>query len=293
MAAPVTLPKTHLEGDMPRIAILTGGLDPVECAFRGMGIADSEFTNPGGGGYINFYTALDSDPHGVGVQGHGTFINAQTPTQATLFGSNGGTPVINQYDVVILECEGYPQTESASDLAALGAYTAAGGRVLGSDFNVSWFTSNPAFSSAAKWTTPQNFGVTATNVVIDLTSSKGMAFDSWLENVGVSMAGSDQIASIFPAFENTVGVLPPTQEWLNYQSVGIAPLTFSFNTPLGAPTGSHCGRVTFADWHALQPNFGMPPNTTAFPGECPSPTLTPQQTILEFFLMDLGACVAP
>ena len=51
------MPKNHTEGDIPRIGVLTGGFDPMECVLRKMGVQDTEFTNPGGGGHIQFYLA--------------------------------------------------------------------------------------------------------------------------------------------------------------------------------------------------------------------------------------------
>lgn len=56
-AKTLTMPKNHTEGDIPRIGVLTGGYDPMECVLRKMGVQDSEFTNPGGAGHIQFYLA--------------------------------------------------------------------------------------------------------------------------------------------------------------------------------------------------------------------------------------------
>jgi hypothetical protein len=299
-AAPgiLTMPKTHLEGDIPRIAILTGGYDPVECTLRKMGVADSEFTNPGGGGHINLYTANDSDMHYV-AQGRGATIDSQTPAQAALFATSGGQPVIKQYDMVVLECEGYPQTESASDLAAMLAYANAGGRIFASDFAYAWLQGNGSFANAASWTGAQWAGGDAVNVRIDLASNpKGMAFEKWLEIVGVSTPGSDLIAKIFPGFHNTGGVTLPTQQWLYWTAPPhntVAPLHFTFNTPVGAPSENQCGRVVFSDWHAEQPGLGgaQVPSGASFPAECESGPMTPQQAILEFTLFDLASCVQP
>jgi hypothetical protein len=295
----LTMPKTHLEGDIPRVAILTGGYDPVECTLRKMGVADSEFTNPDGGGRINFYTAIDSDQHYT-LQGHGAAIDAQTPAQAALFATtSGGQPVIDQYDMVVLECEGYPQTESASDLAAMLAYANAGGRIFASDFAYAWLQGNGSFANAANWTGAQWAGGVANNISIDLTSNpKGMAFAKWLEVVGVSTAGSHLIAHMYPGFHNTGGVTPPTQQWLYWNAPPhntSAPLHFTFNTPVGAASTNQCGRVVFSDWHAEQPGTGgaQAPQGAAFPAECESGPMTPQQAILEFTLFDLSACVQP
>jgi hypothetical protein len=49
------LPRTKAEGDIPLTAISTGNVDGLECVFRKLGIADSEFTDPKGNGRIRFY----------------------------------------------------------------------------------------------------------------------------------------------------------------------------------------------------------------------------------------------
>jgi hypothetical protein len=132
-------------------------------------------------------------------------------------------------------------------------------------------------------------GLTAAPVNIDLVSNpKGMAFDQWLEVVGVSAPGSHTIASIFPAFHNTDGVVAPTQRWLYWG--GQIPLHFTFNTPVGAPSQNQCGRVVYSDWHAQSYNFTK--NKT-FPAECPAGAMTAQEAIVEFMLFDLSACVMP
>src|SRR5580658_5653669 len=56
-AGTLTMPKNHIEGDIPRIGVLTGGWDPMECVLRKMGVDDTEFTDPGGAGHIQFYLA--------------------------------------------------------------------------------------------------------------------------------------------------------------------------------------------------------------------------------------------
>ena len=42
------MPADHTQGDIPLIAIATGSADALECVFRDMGIADTEFTDDNG-----------------------------------------------------------------------------------------------------------------------------------------------------------------------------------------------------------------------------------------------------
>jgi len=280
-AGTLKMPNNHTVGDIPRIAILSGALDPVECVLRKIGIDDSEFGNPGGAGYIQFYQAATKP---------GELINAATPLQSALFasmGGPGGGPQIDNYDMTILECEGQQTTELAADLATLGNYAAAGGRIFASDFAYSWLWTNPAFPSVANWNgNHAGTGYTATGMIdAPPTNPQGTEFQLWLEDANVTGASTNAI-SIYPAFPNTTAVTPPTEEWL-YSST--APIQFTFNTPVGAAAASQCGRVSFSDWHAQQ----LYANGYTFPNICPANALTPQQAILEFLLFDLSACVQP
>jgi hypothetical protein len=283
-AGTLTMPKNHTEGDIPQIAIVSGALDPVECVLRKIGIQDTEFTNPGGGGHVSFYTASTNA---------GEVINGSTPPVASLFattGGPGGTPEIDNYDVVILECEGEQTTETAAAEAGLAAYTAAGGRAFASDFAYSWLWQNSSLSGAAVWNGDHSGdGYSATGLINTPATSNpnpiGTQFQEWLEDANVTGASTNAIP-IYPAFPNTTSITPPTQEWL-YSSM--APIQFTYNTPIGAAAANQCGRVTFSDWHAQQLYSGG----QTFPNVCPAGALTPQQAILEFMIFDLSACVMP
>lgn len=344
-ATMLTMPKNQQEGDIPRIGILTGGFDPMECVLRKMGIQDSEFTNPGGGGRINMYLAAQpnvppnpfapytaqcpQNPYGFGAR-----INASTPSQATLFGQSGGQPTINQFDLVILACEGYEEDETAY-WGNLGNYTAAGGRVFTTDFAYGWMAKtktctsnaqcggggfcnggicfnaantnqNPAYPNVANWHTLQNpQGSPQTGFIDTASNPTGMAFQQWLELVGVSLPGSGMVG-LSPVFTNSDNVIAPTQQWLRTGTQ--RPIHFTFNTPVGAQSANQCGRMVYSDWHADNLSFAgnwpscpySLPNTPpyyshglTFPAECDNNPMTPQEAILEFMLFDLTACVKP
>lgn len=294
----LTLPKNQGEGDLPRIAIVTGGFDPVECTLRKMGVDDREFTNPGEGGRINFFTGDesgrpdDSQSMRPGRYGQGARIDEHTPSQSALFASSGGVPLINQYDIVILECEGYPQPQKPSELAALRDYANAGGRVFVSDYAYTWLYQNDDFAQVAKWHVDQRgSGSSVSSVAVEITTNpKGPAFAEWLEVIGLSTPGSYQLPGLGPVFQNTDGVVPPTQPWLAWISIDRWVLHFTFNTPVGAVAGRQCGRVVFSDWHA---EYNAYSRGKTFPDECPTADITTAQSILEFMLFDLSSCVEP
>ncbi len=316
----LTMPSTSALGDIPRIAVLSGSFDMVECELRKLGIADSEFVNPGAwgqGNHVQFYQAADPlavangwnvPPNGAGT---GALISAATPLQTQLFGTDAATGKLNidQYDLVILECEGYPEVEPAAQLTALGKYSAAGGRLFASDFAYDWLATNPAFQGAANWggnNTGCGFTVTGT-IDPPATNPTSTVFQQWLQLTGVVAAGASTVG-ISPAFPNVTSVNLPTEEWLyttnsEYDPAFCGPgpyvpppipIHFTFNTPLNAPAANQCGRVTFSDWHATS---GLTSQGYTFPAECKqagtTTTMTNQETILEFMLFDATACVTP
>lgn len=299
-AMTLTMPKNHTEGDIPRIGVLTGGFDPMECVLRKMGVQDSEFTDPGGTGHIQFYLAnqpnAPANPFGIFASecpanpyGSGATIDPATPTQTTLFGTTGASPTINQYDMVILACEGYEENMQAN-WPNLGAYTSAGGRVFMTDYSYDWMaattacqnasqcgaggvctngfcsspnnvTQNPAYAGVATWQTDQNPQGSVETGEIDLVNNpKGMAFEQWLQIVGASTVGSGTV-SLDPVFHNSDAVIPPAQQWLYWGAS--TPIHFTFNTPVGAASASQCGRAVFSDWHA--DNLGFAGNYPACP----------------------------
>jgi len=182
---------------------------------------------------------------------------------------------------------GYPQSESAADLAALKAYAEAGGRIFSSDYAYAWLYQNGNFASAANWVVNQGYAGTQSASVDLVSNPKGPQFQQWLTDIGIATP-----TPITPVFHNTSGIVSPTQQWLYWG--GTVPLHFTFNTPVGAPSTMQCGRVVFSDWHAENVDQLMTWSTgKTFPAECPAGSMTAQEAILEFMLFDLSACVLP
>ncbi len=107
----LTLPSTHLQGNIPRFAVDTGAVDSMECVLSKMGIATTEFVDP----------AIDGNgvPTAAGrvhlYQGSiylgGAIIDGNTPTEDAL---TENASVMDSYDVVLFPCQG-----------SAGSYTAA------------------------------------------------------------------------------------------------------------------------------------------------------------------------
>jgi hypothetical protein len=115
---------------------------------------------------------------------------------------------------------------------------------------------------------------------------KGQALAQWLVNVGASTTLGQIPLQVLRHDIN--GVNAPAQSWMTIQTPPVT-MHYTFNTPVGAPSGQQCGRVLFDDFHVE--------NTSAtgdiFPAECTSGPMTPQEKLLEFMIFDLSSCVTP
>lgn len=278
------MPRTQAEGDIPKFAIATGAVDAVECVLRKVGIADSEFTVPGGGGRIALFQ---------GTKAPGSVIDATnpalTPSQETLMSDLTN---LGQYDVLMLPCQGTPSGQTNpnndpknQDLANIIAFANAGGRIYASHYSYTWMYQNPPFSSVVNWHVNQPSPRPDPNLAtIDQTFSQGATLADWLPLVGASTTpGKIQVGTLRHDFD---GVNPPTQKWLTLDDPADKNpvMQFVFDTPVGA-IGKQCGKVLFDEYHVENPtmrNVGV-----SFPAECSAAAMTPQEKLLEFSLFDL------
>jgi hypothetical protein len=272
------MPSDHTQGDIPRIAIATGSADPVECVLLKMGISQSEITDPTGSGRINLYG-------GGGAAGSGVILDTLTPTQASLMGGNGST--LNQYDVLMLPCEGSNILKPAQELANMLSFANMGGRVYTSHYSYSWMYKNPPFDGVASWigtsASPTPDPGTAT---VNVGFSGGATLATWLQDVGATTTlGQMDLATLR---KDTNGVVAPTQSWLtlNNPNFGNPVMQFVFDTPIPqtGQTVNQCGRVLYNEYHV---EGGSSNASQAFPIECVAGAMTPQEKLLEYMLFEL------
>lgn len=279
------MPQNHTQGDIPLIAIATGSADAAECVLLKMGINQSEFTDPGGGGRINLFG-------GGGAGGSGVILDSGTPTQASLMGGNGST--LNQYDVLMLPCEGGDFVKPATELTNMLNFANAGGRVYSSHFSYSWMWQNPPFNGVANWDVnardPDGGGSGTATVNVGFTAGQTLA--TWLQDVGATTTPGQMTLNTLR--QNVDGVIAPTRSWLTLNGGGNAAspnpvMQFVFDTPI-APAGQtakQCGRVLYNEYHVETP-VGLANGTTKFPNECNTTTaMTPQEKLLEYMLFEL------
>ena len=282
-----TFPSTHMQGDIPKMALVTGNVDSLECVLRKTGIADSEFTNPGGTGPVQFYKGSGSG---------GAVINGSTPSETTLVSS---TSTLGDYDMVMFPCQGGEYTQTSTDLANVLAYGNEGGRIFATHYSYVWLYDNPTsstgFGAAATWKINQGDPTPDPGVAtVDTSFANGSTLSQWLQNAGASTTLT-QIDISTLRLDQT-GVIAPTQSWLtlntNNTSGEIANpvMQMTFNTPVNAAASAQCGRVLFNEYH-VENASGTDGDT--FPSECSNTAMTPQEKLLEYALFDLSNAITP
>ena len=300
------LPRKQAEGDIPRIAVATGGADPLECLLRKVGIDDSEFATAGGSGRVHLYAGSGvpgNTPPLVATSSFASTLNmgASLADAQTLWGTAAN---LEAYDIVLLACEGQQNagTKPSSALQAMSDFEDHGGRLFASHWHDYWFENGPApLPSTGTWTDLTRPPPDPSAGSIDTTFPKGQAFHDWLANVGG--LDSSQKLDINQPKHNLDSVMNGAQQWVTLANPNATPAGttaveyMSFNTPFEADAGSQCGRVVYSDLHVSSgatDDAGVPLGDRTgvpFPSGCITTDLSPQEKALEFMLFDLSSCV--
>lgn len=274
------LPRSQAEGDLPLIAMVTGGADPIECVLPKLGIAPSEFTLPSGNGRVRLFQDNGASfAGGAPAAGPNLF---QNPTE------------LAKYDLVIVGCVGGPTRRTQQELDNIRAYLNNGGRIYLGHYGYVWLDQNAPFSSVANWQGNQGSPPNQ-RAFIDSSFPRGATFSQWMQLVGGSPNGMPGRIDVQEVRRDTNG-LPantPAQRWIfssNPAPPNDIPLQFTFDTPVGTPANMQCGRVLFSDFHVA--TGGSPSGT--FPGSCGNAApMSPQERVLEYMILDLTSCISP
>ena len=275
------LPKNHTEGDLPHIAVTTGGCDAIACVLPKMGIDSTEF------GVQSDY----ANKRVIFYQGGlGPTINSGSPAITAAQNLWGSATELAKYDVAIFSCEctESPSSKAPADETVVANYLDSGGRTFGTDFMYTWTHQGTQFTGVPPTPTDnimESFvgdapGDTPGTYSIDTTFPKGVALGQWLQAVGGSTTATDvALTSVFKNF----GRADPTlaQRWV----YGDTDKAISYTTPFSSAEADRCGKSYFMDIHV-----GSGSVDSTFPADCGT-TLTPQEKMMVFFLMDLASCI--
>lgn len=284
-AGSTRLPRNQGEGDIPQMALTTGGADALECLLRKVGLDDAEFTTAGGTGRVHLYAGSGGTPD---FDAGGAFADAQTLWS--------DTATLSAYDVAFLSCEGAqnPGTKGPAALAAMKAYADLGGRVFASHWHNYWILDN-----AAPWDGVMTFNdqpdLNSIEADINQTFARGGDLAQWLLNVGAS----NTLGKIdIDAAQHTVTGVDESlaDRWIyKDQTANGSPSVqyLSYTTPLEAAPAQRCGRVVFSDIHVSSGDDSG--GNLSFPsGGCTSPRdqLSPQEKVLAFMIFDIASCIS-
>jgi hypothetical protein len=289
------LPRNQNEGHIPRIGMVTGHSDALECLLRKIGIDDSEFTTDAGDGRVHMYYGCPQDSD----DGNRTGANKFSPELGGASFARAATTLyadpakLDLYDMLILSCEGHScDDEKLPYVENMKAYGDKGGRILFDHMHFRWLVkSDNAWESVGTFSSGDDFPSPFT-FDVDTSFPKGNAFADWLVNVGASTQRG-QLDILAAQYSAQTAVSGLAQRWV-YTDSPEAVQYMTINTPIetaGTPD-SECGRLVHTDLHvSAGAGTDSSDQDTPFPLGCSTSELSPQEKALEFILFDLSSCV--
>jgi hypothetical protein len=306
------LPRSQKEGDMPQMAILTGGADDLACLLTRVGVDPSEYAAPHSGGRVDVYqglaTAGSFTGPGGGLSVYGPGLSGGvagdcTTTSCPLWSS---TSSLDAYDLVFLGCEGaaydQPDGGDAGDAVVANVTPAAkqamhdwlgqGGKLFAAHDQSAWFQNGPLdFQETAMWRAPSSNAAACPDCALDDSFQRGRDLRQWLQAISLVPDGGTQLPLSNVTDSVSTVNLGTTIRWV-YDPTGGDTKLLSFATPVGGidagfPNAAprYCGKAVFFDLHA-----GGPPEGDV-PGSCSAADLAPDEKLLEYQLFDDSICV--
>lgn len=284
------LPSTHLEGDIPLTAVVTGNGEALECLLRKTGVADSEFGSNSGSARFQLFNGNGASS----IDGGGTLANA-----TTLWASSAS---LSAYDQVMLACEAAQQPAAQPQTAVNGmkVYADAGGRVYLSHWQNLWIAGQINGGVIGAWPTVASWNFNASTLsssptaTINATFAQGQTLEDWLLATGASAIAGSLVVNQ-PRQTSTAVDGSAARAWMTLSTFenGASIPYFSFTTPTTAAPDAQQGRVLFVDLHA---NGGGDTSASgsSFPsGGCHSAVtlFTAQDKALLYATFDLQRCV--
>jgi hypothetical protein len=186
----VRFPRNRAEGNIPRIAFVSGSADPFQCVLSKMGIdvssATGEIGPPTIAGAANpdrihYYQGTSSSGQNISAT-----LNGPGPSASTLYDTAAH---LNVYDAVILACEGGEYDKGTTIDQNLVDYAGRGGRVFATHFSYAYLEKAPAatsWPSVVEYWNHTSYPVSPMTAIINRSFAKGDNFAKWLGVVGAS-----------------------------------------------------------------------------------------------------------
>ncbi len=292
------LPRNQSEGDIPRMALVTGACDELACLMRDIGLDAAEFTGPTGGGRLHVYKGAGAGPDlaGGGAGPAGDCSAGECPLWST-------KSALEKYDLVLLGCECGEHNETKPDKGPLHDWLDEGGRVLATHYQSTWFKNGPAdFQGVASWTSETD-GPTAGPFQVDSTFVGGNDLQNWLRDLASLNADGTLALTASDVSTSVSDVRPSASRWIYDtseldSSSSRVPKLLSFATPVGglpppvdggaSTSAPYCGRAFFTDVHA---GGGGVPSSSPVPASCAGVDMSAQEKALEYAFFYLsGPC---
>jgi hypothetical protein len=279
------LPRNHSEGDIPKIAVATGGSDSLECLLKKIGVDEAEFTPASGSGRVNLF---------AGYRAATTMQKAGASMTLTATDDLWNSmDQLMKYDVMLMSCEGdsgVSESRSLTQLQNVRGYADRGGKIFGSHYHNNWIRSEDGqpdwpYTQVVKFASGAHGFTTDVTALIDTSFPKGVALRDWLQNVGATPTPG---SIVIKGGEHTVDAVVPglATQWIyGTDADRKTPMVqyFSFTAPIGQ---AECGRMVFSDLHVSTGSGDS--SKVPFPTGCTSNALSPQEKALEFMLFDLS-----
>jgi hypothetical protein len=309
------LPKNQMEGNMPHIALTTGGCDQMGCMLPKVGIDPMEFGSQADGynKAVNVYNASGGSA-GLGA------------TSATNIWSDA--TVLNTYDEAIFSCECTEPPEApagSGDYSVVTDYLNMGGRIFTTDFQYTWYkySPDPNMGQVAAGSPITGLGSifggappAGSPMTLSTTVPKAVALAAWLKYVFSGVPLPSGITFPLDSYSQ-MGQINPDIMWGNVQWLdgmktvqyanspyesgwgggpppadagGLEPRIFTVDTPVGDPLDKQCGRGIHIDGHVDQD--GMNTVGPGYPVSGCSTTLKADEAAFAFFFFDLSSCIS-
>lgn len=276
------LPRSKSEGDLPRIAVVSGGCDLTPCLFTKLGIdlAEIGVASDGPSKSVHLY-------RGGGGNGPAAMADADTLwSDATKMAG---------YDIVIMGCECSENLDNKGGAPGAPAFSIvsdwlkAGGRLLTIDYSYTWIKYSPDPDIASAAVIPGG-GMPITNTpFFHFTSAtpKLSALSNWWRTTATS-GDSDVRASTLATNVSSIDTAK-AQSWATGGITHPEPKIFSFTAPLTVAPSLRCGRAVHVDGHIAT---GVEDVTSAYPTGCATEYASNNsEKLAAFTLFELGSCI--